>query len=95
VRSSFKRRLKEKMLGRADVNVGKQGLTESVLKEIDRRLNSDEIVKVRILKTALTVEGIDDRKKLAEVLAQKLGADAIEVRGYTVVLYRKKKKRTA
>ena len=95
MRSSFKRRLKEKMLGRADVNVGKQGLTESVLKEIDRRLNSDEIVKVRILKTALTVEGIDDRKKLAEVLAQKLGADAIEVRGYTVVLYRKKKKRTA
>jgi len=95
VRSSFKRRLKEKMLGRADVNVGKQGLTESVLKEIDRRLNSDEMVKVRILKAALTVEGIDDRKKLAEVLAQKLGADAIEVRGYTVVLYRKKKKRTA
>ncbi len=94
MKRSVKERLKEKMLKRADVNVGKQGLTESVLKEIDRRLNSDGIVKVRILKTALAVEGIDDRKRFAEVLAQKLGADAIEVRGYTVVLYRKRRKRT-
>jgi len=94
VRGGIKRRLKEKMLERADVNVGKQGLTESILKEIDRRLSSEEIVKVRILKSALAAEGMDDRKKFAEVLAQKLGADAIEVRGYTVVLYRKRKKRT-
>jgi len=94
VRSSVKRKLKERMLGRADVNVGKQGLTESVLKEIDRRLSDDEVVKVRILKSALTVEGIDDRKKFAEILAKRLNADAIEVRGYTVVLYRKRKKRT-
>ena len=94
MRDGIKRRLKEKMLGRADVNVGKQGLTESVLKEIDRRLSSEEVVKVRILKSALEVEGVDDRKKFAEVLAQKLSADAIEVRGYTVVLYRKRKKRT-
>ncbi len=94
MRGGIKRRLKEKMLERADVNVGKQGLTESILKEIDRRLSSEEIVKVRILKSALAAEGMDDRKKFAEVLAQKLGADAIEVRGYTVVLYRKRKKRT-
>lgn len=94
MRSSVKRKLKERMLGRADVNVGKQGLTESVLKEIDRRLSDDEVVKVRILKSALTVEGIDDRKKFAEILAKRLNADAIEVRGYTVVLYRKRKKRT-
>jgi RNA-binding protein len=94
MRDSVKRRLKERMLERADVNVGKQGLTESVLKEIDRRLDSDEVVKVRILKTAMAVEGMDDRKKFAEVLAQKLGAEAIEIRGYTVVLYRKRKKRT-
>jgi RNA-binding protein len=92
VRSGVKRRLKGKMLGKADVNVGKQGLTESVLKEIDRRLSSDEVVKVRILKSALVVEGMDDRKKFAEILAQRLSADAIEVRGYTVVLYRKQKR---
>ena len=94
MRGNVRRRLKERMLGRVDVNIGKQGLTESVLKEIDRRLSSDEIVKVRILKSALAVEGIDDRKKFADILAQKLGASAIEVRGYTVVLYRRRKKRT-
>jgi RNA-binding protein len=94
VRGNVRRRLKERMLGRVDVNIGKQGLTESVLKEIDRRLSSDEMVKVRILKSALAVEGIDDRKKFADILAQKLGASTIEVRGYTVVLYRRRKKRT-
>ena len=92
--TSIKKKLKERMLERASVNVGKRGLTESVLKEIDRRLNEDEVVKVRILKSALAVEGMDDRKKFAEVLAQRLGAEAMEVRGYTVVLYRKRKRRT-
>lgn len=89
-----KRRLKEKMLEGVDVNIGKQGLTEPVLKEIDRRLDEHEIVKVRILKSALTVEGVEDRKKLAEMIAQRLKADAMEIRGYTLVLYRRRRKRT-
>ncbi|MEM4577038.1 MAG: YhbY family RNA-binding protein [Candidatus Nezhaarchaeales archaeon] len=89
-----KRRLKEKMLEDVDVNIGKQGLTEAVLKEINRRLDEQEIVKIRILKSALTVEGIEDRKKLAEIIAQKLDADAMEIRGYALVLYRRRRKRT-
>ena len=91
----IKKMLKEKMLERADVNIGKHGLSNSVLKEIDRRLNEKEAVKVRILKSALVAEGIDDRKKVAEILAQKLKVDAMEIRGYAVVLYRKRKRRTA
>lgn len=94
MRRSIEERIKERMLGRADVNVGKQGLTESVLREIDRRLADNELVKVRILKSALEVEGIEDRKKFAENLAKKLNVDAMEIRGYTVVLYRRRRKRT-
>ncbi|MDH5816019.1 MAG: YhbY family RNA-binding protein [Candidatus Nezhaarchaeota archaeon] len=94
MKESIKKRLKEKMMERADVNVGKHGLANSVLKEIDRRLNDKEVVKVRILRSALVAEGIEDRKKLAENLAKKLNVDAMEIRGYTVVLYRKRRKRT-
>jgi len=94
VKESVKKKLKEKMMERADVNIGKQGLAGSVLKEIDRRLKDGEVVKVRILKSALVAEGIEDRKKLAESLAEKLNVDAMEIRGYTVVLYRKCGRRT-
>ena len=88
----IKKLLKKKMVERADVNIGKRGLAESVLSEIDRRLNDSEIVKVRILKSALAAEGIDNRKKFAQILAEKLKVDAMEIRGYTVVLYRKRRK---
>ena len=88
----IKKLLKKKMVERADVNIGKRGLAESVLSEIDRRLNDNEIVKVRILKSALAAEGIDDRKKFAQFLAEKLKVDAMEIRGYTIVLYRKRRK---
>lgn len=88
----IKKLLKKKMVERVDVNIGKRGLAESVLSEIDRRLNDNEIVKVRILKSALAAEGIDDRKKFAQFLAEKLKVDAMEIRGYTIVLYRKRRK---
>ncbi|HIC99386.1 MAG TPA: hypothetical protein EYP08_07100, partial [Pyrodictiaceae archaeon] len=40
----------------ADVQIGKKGIYEGVLKEIDRRLKEKGVVKVRILKSALNVE---------------------------------------
>jgi len=92
VAKDIKKLLKKKMVERVDVNIGKRGLAESVLSEIDRRLNDNEIVKVRILKSALAAEGIDDRKKFAQFLAEKLKVDAMEIRGYTIVLYRKRRK---
>jgi len=89
----LRRELKRRMEGRADVNVGKQGLTQSVLDEISRRLDEQEVVKVRVLKSALAAEGLEDRKEFMERLAERLQVDAMEVRGYTAVLYRRRKRR--
>ncbi|MCS7140439.1 MAG: YhbY family RNA-binding protein [Candidatus Nezhaarchaeota archaeon] len=94
MRKGIKKAVKNKMTSRADVNIGKKGLTSSVLNEIDKRLDTNEIVKVRVLKSALAAEGIEDRKQFARILAEKLKASLMEVRGYTVVLYRRRRRKT-
>ncbi|MDI9619676.1 MAG: YhbY family RNA-binding protein [Candidatus Nezhaarchaeota archaeon] len=93
MRGSAKLKVKRRMTGRVDVNVGKRGLTTSVLEEIDRRLNDSELVKVRVLRAALTSEGVDDCEEIVNCLVGKLKPDAVEVRGHTVVLYRKRRRR--
>ncbi|ABM81413.1 YhbY family RNA-binding protein [Hyperthermus butylicus] len=73
--------------GPADVIIGKKGLTEAVLKEIDRRLKEKGIVKVKALKSAIKVTGLD-RRELAKTVAERLNARLLDVRGRTFVLYR-------
>ncbi|RLG84566.1 MAG: RNA-binding protein [Thermoprotei archaeon] len=70
---------------RCDVNIGKKGVTEQVLNEIKRRLELEKVVKVRILKSALQVTGMD-RRSLAEYVARQLNARLVEVRGRTFIL---------
>ena len=74
---------------RADVIIGKNGLSDGVLKEIDRRLEDKEVVKVKALRSALKVTGLE-RRGLAAKVASILGARLLDVRGRTFVLYRPK-----
>jgi len=71
-----------------EVRIGKSGVTESVLKEIDRMLKDREIVKVKLLKS---VRKTGDRRTIAAQVAEKLGAKLLGVRGGTFVLYRRKR----
>lgn len=66
--------------------VGKKGQS-GALEEIDRQLNEKGLIKVRLLKSALKVEG-KNRKDLAKEIAERLDAELIDVRGYTIVLFR-------
>ncbi len=72
---------------RADVIIGKNGLTDGVLREIDRHLEDKGVVKVKALRSALKVTGLN-RRELAERVASVLGAELLDVRGRTFVLYR-------
>jgi len=73
--------------GPADVIIGRKGLNDGVLREIDRRLKEKGVVKVKALKSAIKVTGLD-RRTLARTVAEKLGALLLDVRGRTFVLYR-------
>jgi len=67
------------------VCVGKNGASEDVLEEIEKQLKKQEMVKVRILKTALAHE---EAKQIAVKIAEKTGASLVEIRGHTFMLYK-------
>ena len=69
--------------------VGKEGSTAQILGEISRQLDQHEVVKGRILQTALKDA---DARELAEKIAKETESTLVEVRGHTFVLYRKKRK---
>ncbi len=87
----LKRRKELAQQSRADVIIGKAGLSEGVISEIERQLEEKEIVKVKALKSALKVEGLD-RRELARKTAELVGAMLLEVRGRTFILYKPKRK---
>ena len=80
----------ERLLRRAQAHhitfsilLGNAGLTDAVIKEVDRELSAHGLVKVK-------VPG-DDREERARIyaeLADKLGAARIQAIGKTLVLYR-------
>ena len=70
-----------------DVIIGKRGLTDAVLKEIESRLKVKGYVKVKILKTGLEVSDFG-RRELAKEVSRQLGVKLAGVRGRTFVLYR-------
>jgi RNA-binding protein len=80
---------KEKVVSKADVNIGKSGLHEGIVKEIERRLKEHMAVKVKVLRSVRNTVTSEDIKRLAE----RLGAIIADERGYTYVLISKKPKR--
>ena len=89
----MKRRIKHELTDEKPmVWIGKEGSTARTIAEINRQLDIREMVKIRILKTALEEE---KAKTLASQIAEQTKAALIEVRGHTFILYRRRKPRHA
>lgn len=69
----------------SQIQVGKSGVTDSLIVEIKAQLKRNKILKVRILKSARTV----DRRVIAEEVAKRANADLSLVRGNTFTLTKK------
>lgn len=65
------------------VMIGQNGLTESVVKEVDANLLAHELIKVRILG-----DDRDDRKLWSEQLCEQTNAQLVQSIGKILVLYR-------
>ena len=70
------------------LTIGKEALSESVLRQLDGLLEHHELVKIKLLKTAEV-----DRHELADQLTAKAGAQLVQVIGRTVLLYRRHPKK--
>ena len=67
--------------------VGKNGISENFIKQIDDALEARELIKITILKNAF----LDPRTTLSD-LAESLEAEPVSAVGLKIVLYRESKK---
>lgn len=67
------------------LNIGKNGVTETLVEELNKQIKANRLVKVKVLKSA---EEEKDLKTIAAELAEATRSTLIDVRGRTVVLYR-------
>ena len=67
--------------------VGKGGVSESVISEAEILLESHELVKGRVLETAMMTA-----REVSDAICELTGADGVSCVGYTFVIWRKSKK---
>jgi RNA-binding protein len=65
------------------VAVGKRGVTETLLKEVEAGLLAHELIKMQFQKSAL-----DDSEEIANLICKQTGAELVELRGHVATLYR-------
>ncbi len=69
--------------------VGKEGLTPQCIGEMEKQLQRNKMVKVRILPAAL--QGDNTAQAIGAKAAEQTGAALVEVRGHVFILFRKRK----
>ena len=63
--------------------VGKEGIGENTIKTVSQALEARELIKCAVLETAP-----DDCRKTAHDIAEKVGADVVQVIGRKFILYK-------
>jgi RNA-binding protein len=87
----MKRRVKMELnTEKPTVWIGKEGATDRIINEVNSQLEKREMIKAKILKTALKEE---KAKSVATKVASQTGSTLIEVRGHTFMLYKSRKRR--
>jgi RNA-binding protein len=66
------------------VQVGKEGLTDAVVRQLDEALAHHELVKLKV-----GTESPEDRFEVAEALGGRAGAQIAQILGRTVLAYRR------
>lgn len=79
------RRIAGVIHGEPQVRVGKNGIHDGILREIERRLKEEEVIKVRVLKSYLISSGAGV-KQIASEVARLVKAEVVTVRGHVFVL---------
>jgi len=84
ITDTVKLRSKAKLLEPV-IRIGKNGLTEGMVKEIAKLLKKKRLIKIKMLKAFLQD---NDRKDAAKEIAEKTGSIIIDQVGFVVVLYK-------
>lgn len=66
--------------------IGKGGINDALIKQIDEALEKRELIKIRTLETSP-----ETSRSAADTVAEAIGADVVQVIGSRFVLYRESK----
>jgi len=66
--------------------IGKSGLTPEVTEAVRETFNTRELVKIGVLKNCF-----DDPRQMAQLLADRTGAQVVQIIGKKIVLYKESK----
>lgn len=69
--------------------VGKNGLNENLIKQLDDALEARELIKITVLETAP-----DTVKEAANEISEKTNSEVIQVIGSKITLFRKRKEKS-
>ena len=68
-------------------HIGKNGVSDMLIKQIDEQLDARELIKIAVLRNADF-----SAKEVAEELAEQSGSQVVQVLGSKITLYRVSKK---
>lgn len=69
------------------LQVGKSGIIDTLVKQVDDALTARELIKIKVLENAPV-----NAREAAQELAEKTGADVVQVIGMKASLYRRNNK---
>lgn len=70
--------------------IGKGEIDEPMIRNIDDCIAARELIKCKVLETSMY-----NAKEAANIIAEEIGADVVQVIGSKFVMYRQKKKESA
>lgn len=65
------------------LQVGKDGISDNIVAQIDSALEARELIKCRVLETSPK-----SSREAADEIAERVGADVVQVIGYRFILFR-------
>lgn len=72
------------------IRIGKKGITEAQIKEIMKQLKVRRAIKVKVLKSALASESLEN---IAQRISAETNSKIIQIIGHTFTLYKPREKR--
>lgn len=69
--------------------IGKQGLTDILINELNQAIEARELIKIHILETAP-----EDIRTIADEISKKTNSDVVQILGAKITLFRKRKEKS-
>lgn len=80
-----KKELMKRSLSALTINVGKAGVTDSLIEEVKRQLKANELIKIRFARTMAS-----EKESYITEIVEKTNSKLIDLRGNVAIIFKKR-----